>query len=70
MTKYVQGRHNKKPVHICVSEKRERERERECMQTQSMWVMKEDQYTGKREKKRDTEKKRRVVHVHYLEEEE
>jgi len=68
VTKYVQGRHNKKPVHICASEKRERERE--CMQTQSMWVMKEDQYTGKREKERDTEKKRRVVHVHYSEEEE
>lgn len=28
MTAYVQGRHHKKPVHICVSEKNEKERER------------------------------------------
>ncbi len=65
VTAYVQGRHHKKPVHICVSEKRER------MYVSAIDVgdEREDQYAGKREKGRER-KKRRVIHIHSSEEEE
>ncbi len=49
MTAYVQGRHRKKPVHICVSEKEERERENAC--AISVGDEREDQYKDERKKR-------------------
>jgi hypothetical protein len=49
VTAYVQGRHRKKPVHICVSEKEERERENAC--AISVGDEREDQYKDERKKR-------------------
>lgn len=59
MTAYVQGRHHKKPVHICVSEKRDTERESERMYANAIGVgdEKEDQHSSKREKEGEREKR-------------
>jgi hypothetical protein len=51
VTTYVQGRHHKKPVHICVSERRERERERMHKCTIDVCVMRGRTSTMVKEKK-------------------